>query len=259
MERKNQPLLTIATLAVLVISSFGEAHADRSVVIDGVAYTFSTNSDYWASPENAAVLVRAARETPQAIAGHHLEYTSGTDGSINVVCENGVYLSLVPLGGGATSAPPPPPPVVTTSASSQSCSYIASWVPDWSDCRFQGEWTANATASCVQRNDWSANYASASWTCTTTYVDGVASGTSCGGSCPSNTSRPAAQSESKQVSLSLPDSTQCVGRYANGSDRCTIDVQIVAPTNQNRAIAGLTGKRVKNVRDLTRQPSDTLA
>lgn len=162
-------------------------------------------------------------------------------------CTNEPIVSVtVPL-------PPPPPPVITHSTSPGSCAYIADYTPLWSDCSINSNWTTNGSISCSQTSTWQANITTANWNCTTTYVDGVPSGTSCDGGCPGSASQPDPVSETKTVNLRLNSSVSSTcnnGIYANNSDTCRVSMNVVVGTNQNKGIIGWGGHNVlSNIMD----------
>lgn len=166
-------------------------------------------------------------------------YLSGTQLILGCSNEPIVSYSVVLL--------PPPPPVITYSTSPDSCIYISDYSPLWSDCSINSNWTTAGTINCSQTNTWQANSASANWTCTTTYVDGVASGTSCNGGCPWNASQPAIATETKTINLQLSSSAYSTcnnSTYANNSDTCTVSMNVIAGTNQNKGITGWGGHSI---------------
>lgn len=191
-------------------------------------------------------------------ANSHWEWYISINTPTSVACANWAWLTLytpptitTPIITSITSTQvytPPPAPVVTSSTSGQSCSYISSRSPNWSDCSINSNWNTNWNISCSQVNNWTANVSSASWSCTTTYVDWKPSWTSCNGSCPWGATKPANQTETKILTMLLSNPiTNTNNAFANNIDTNSVRVNISWTTNQNKSIIWLVWSSYANI------------
>lgn len=216
--------------------------------------------------------------TGKSAANISINYETNT---VSISCDNGAAQNDIPLSPDqiqqivnnlppekydVTVIPPPPPlPVVTSSSASVwGCSsYISSWTTTWSTCNVEWVWSANGSIQCRQKPSYSANTSSCwSQVCTTTYVDGVASGTSCGPCtwCPGNAPKPNFWDKIKAVSVSLNAPTSnCNNIYANNSDSCKVTLRMSSPTEQNRWIAWTASTRnITDIVDKSWEKSDRI-
>jgi hypothetical protein len=165
-----------------------------------------------------------------------------------------------------TVTTPPPVPVVTNSSStSWWCSqYISSWTTTWSECGISWSWNPNWQINCTQTASHSPNYSSCwNMTCTTTYVDGVDSWTSCWPCewCPWDASQPSDPPIVKTITASLSSTTSTCdwSLYANNQDSCKVTLNFSSPTNQWRWITSWwTNWTISNMTDLSGEKSDRI-
>lgn len=158
--------------------------------------------------------------------------------------------------------PPPPPPVITYNTTWNSCTYISSWQPNWSNCSLNSNWDSSWNITCGQSNPWAPVYSTASWSCTSTYVDWVLSWTSCNWSCPSNAVKPPNQYATNTINLDLSGFTSsCDTSYiqANLNDSCSLRFTMNWTTVANKAITWLNWKNIINITNLTQEPSDRVS
>lgn len=247
------------------------------------------NSTYadWTNPSNAADVIAALWAVNDYRNAHWNTYTTWNTAAnlivnlntntVTVTCDNWAVSAEVTLpasditnlewlGYDVVVIPPVAPQPVYTSSSSTSgwCwSYISSWSTLWSNCTIEWTWLTNWTISCRQTPSFSANTSSCwSQTCTTSYTDWVATGTSCWACswCPWDAAQPNIPDDIKTINLGLnnPSST-CSWKFANNNDSCSVIISVSWNTNQDKSVVNWWSNwTITNILDTSNEPSDRI-